>query len=45
VKFTIAGEVALCVTADRGEASSELRFAVRDTGNGFDAETKAPGGG
>jgi PAS domain S-box-containing protein len=41
VKFTQAGRVTLDVAARRGEAASELRFEVRDTGIGFDAETRA----
>jgi PAS domain S-box-containing protein len=41
VKFTQAGRVRLTVQAHRGETSSRLRFEVRDTGIGFDAETKA----
>jgi len=41
VKFTQEGSVRLTVHAHRGETSSELRFEVRDTGIGFDAETKA----
>jgi CheY-like chemotaxis protein len=41
VKFTQEGSVRLGVSARRGETSSELRFEVRDTGIGFDAETKA----
>jgi CheY-like chemotaxis protein len=41
VKFTQEGGVTLSVSARRGETSSELRFEVRDTGIGFDAETKA----
>ena len=41
VKFTQVGRVSLHVTACRGETSSELRFEVRDTGIGFDGETKA----
>jgi signal transduction histidine kinase/ActR/RegA family two-component response regulator len=41
VKFTEAGGVTLTVDARRGASSSELRFEVRDTGIGFDAETKA----
>jgi signal transduction histidine kinase/ActR/RegA family two-component response regulator len=41
VKFTQAGEVVLRITAERGPVSSELAFEVRDTGIGFDAETKA----
>jgi PAS domain S-box-containing protein len=41
VKFTQEGGVRLTVQARRGEMSSELRFEVRDTGIGFDAETKA----
>ncbi|HKR88693.1 MAG TPA: ATP-binding protein [Phenylobacterium sp.] len=41
VKFTHVGGVRLTVAARRGETSSELRFEVRDTGIGFDAETKA----
>ena len=40
VKFTHVGGVRLTVLASRGETSSELRFEVRDTGIGFDAETK-----
>ena len=41
VKFTARGSVTLDVTAQRGEVSSQLYFKVRDTGIGFDAETKA----
>jgi signal transduction histidine kinase/ActR/RegA family two-component response regulator len=41
VKFTEAGFVTLTVDADRGASSARLRFQVRDTGIGFDAETKA----
>ncbi|TAJ73715.1 MAG: response regulator [Phenylobacterium sp.] len=41
VKFTQAGEVRLIVEASPGETGVELRFAVRDTGIGFDEETKA----
>jgi signal transduction histidine kinase/CheY-like chemotaxis protein len=41
VKFTTVGKVTLAVGARRGETSSELVFEVRDTGIGFDAETKA----
>jgi PAS domain S-box-containing protein len=41
VKFTTVGKVSLGVDARRGETGSELRFEVRDTGIGFDAETKA----
>jgi PAS domain S-box-containing protein len=41
VKFTQAGEVALTVGWRDGEAGPELVFEVRDTGIGFDAETKA----
>jgi PAS domain S-box-containing protein len=41
VKFTTAGRVALSARAIHGEARSELRFEVADTGIGFDAETKA----
>jgi signal transduction histidine kinase/ActR/RegA family two-component response regulator len=41
VKFTNAGSIALRVTAEPGPAASRLRFEVRDTGIGFDAETKA----
>jgi len=41
VKFTQRGHIRLSVDAFRGETSSELRFEVRDTGIGFDAETKA----
>jgi signal transduction histidine kinase/ActR/RegA family two-component response regulator len=41
VKFTEKGRIALSVGARRGETSSELRFEVRDTGIGFDAEAKA----
>jgi PAS domain S-box-containing protein len=40
VKFTEKGRIALSVSARRGETSSELRFEVRDTGIGFDAEAK-----
>ena len=41
VKFTQVGKVSLAVSARRGETHSELSFVVRDTGIGFDAETKA----
>jgi PAS domain S-box-containing protein len=41
LKFTQVGHVALRVDAIRGETSSVLRFEVRDTGIGFDAEAKA----
>ena len=41
VKFTTLGGVTMTVAARRGETSSELRFEVRDTGIGFDAEIKA----
>ena len=41
VKFTAAGQVRLRVSAERGETSSRLWFEVRDTGIGFDEETKA----
>jgi PAS domain S-box-containing protein len=41
VKFTTVGRVKLTVRAERGETSSKLRFEVRDTGIGFDDETKA----
>ncbi|MBV9508829.1 MAG: response regulator, partial [Caulobacteraceae bacterium] len=41
VKFTTEGHVRLTVTAARGETASRLIFEVRDTGIGFDAETKA----
>ena len=41
VKFTQQGQVRLSVEARRGETSSELIFEVRDTGIGFDEETKA----
>ena len=41
VKFTSAGQVRLRVSAERGETNSRLWFEVRDTGIGFDEETKA----
>ena len=41
VKFTKKGAVSLTVTAQRDETSSVLRFQVRDSGIGFDAEAKA----
>jgi PAS domain S-box-containing protein len=41
VKFTSKGSVRLRVSAERGETSSRLWLEVRDTGIGFDAETKA----
>ena len=41
VKFTKKGAVSLTVTAHRDETSSVLRFQVRDSGIGFDAEAKA----
>jgi PAS domain S-box-containing protein len=41
VKFTHSGSIGLHVSAVRGETASALRFEVRDTGIGFDAETKA----
>jgi PAS domain S-box-containing protein len=41
VKFTQVGGVKLTVGARRGETSSQLVFEVRDSGIGFDAETKA----
>ena len=41
VKFTREGGVHLTVGARRDETTSVLTFAVRDTGIGFDAETKA----
>jgi CheY-like chemotaxis protein len=41
VKFTTVGGVTLTIDARRGETHSQLRFEVRDTGIGFDAETKA----
>ena len=41
IKFTKAGAVTLQVSARAGETASNLRFEVRDTGIGFDGETKA----
>lgn len=42
VKFTSAGEVGVRVTQARGQDGSQrIRFEVRDTGMGIDAETKA----
>ena len=41
VKFTQSGSINLQVSALRGETASVLRFDVRDSGIGFDAETKA----
>jgi len=41
VKFTTHGAVSLKISARRDEVSSILRFEVRDSGIGFDAETKA----
>jgi CheY-like chemotaxis protein len=41
VKFTARGGVSLKIGARRDEVTSVLRFEVRDTGIGFDAETKA----
>jgi PAS domain S-box-containing protein len=41
IKFTAKGHVRLSVAASRGETASKLRFAVEDTGIGFDAKTKA----
>jgi PAS domain S-box-containing protein len=40
VKFTQVGRVTLRVLARPGDATTELRFEVSDTGIGFDAETK-----
>jgi len=41
VKFTAAGEISLDVDAVSGGSAPQLRFAVRDTGIGMDADVAA----